>query len=47
MRDGAIEQIGSPSDIYEQPATAFVSEFVGETNRLSVNVTGGRMSLDG
>ena len=47
MRDGAIEQISSPSDIYEQPATAFVSEFVGETNRLSVNVTGGRISLDG
>jgi putative spermidine/putrescine transport system ATP-binding protein len=29
---GRIEQIGSPSDIYDSPATRFVAEFIGETN---------------
>jgi spermidine/putrescine transport system ATP-binding protein len=32
MRGGAIEQIGSPSEIYESPRTAFVADFIGETN---------------
>ncbi len=29
MRDGAIEQIGSPLDVYERPATRFVARFIG------------------
>ncbi|WP_117209964.1 ABC transporter ATP-binding protein [Allorhizocola rhizosphaerae] len=29
MRDGAIEQIGSPEEIWRQPATTFVARFVG------------------
>src|SRR5215467_7287399 len=32
MRDGAIEQIGSPSDIYNLPRNAFVADFVGSAN---------------
>ncbi|MBO8141931.1 MAG: ABC transporter ATP-binding protein [Firmicutes bacterium] len=32
MRDGRIEQIGSPQEIYEDPATVFVAGFVGMTN---------------
>ncbi|MEO1591308.1 MAG: ABC transporter ATP-binding protein [Cyanobacteria bacterium J06632_22] len=35
MRDGTIEQVGTPSEIYEQPQTAFVADFIGETNLLS------------
>jgi iron(III) transport system ATP-binding protein len=35
MRDGRIEQVGTPGDIYERPATAFVAGFVGRTNLLS------------
>lgn len=35
MRDGRIEQIGSPSEIYERPTTAFVADFIGDTNLLS------------
>ncbi|NEP16311.1 MAG: ABC transporter ATP-binding protein [Leptolyngbya sp. SIO4C1] len=35
MRAGQIEQVGSPSEIYEQPNTAFVADFIGETNLLS------------
>ncbi len=32
MNDGQIEQIGTPSEIYELPATRFVADFIGETN---------------
>ena len=38
MRDGVIEQVGTPSEIYEQPETAFVADFIGETNLLSGQV---------
>src|SRR5262245_9706962 len=34
MRAGRIEQVGEPRAIYEQPATAFVAEFVGTSNLL-------------
>lgn len=32
MRGGKIEQIGTPSEIYEQPRTPFVADFIGDTN---------------
>jgi spermidine/putrescine transport system ATP-binding protein len=32
MRDGNIEQIGTPRDIYDRPETIFVAQFIGETN---------------
>ncbi|MBF9231927.1 ABC transporter ATP-binding protein [Microvirga alba] len=32
MRDGLIEQIGTPEDIYNKPASAFVADFVGFEN---------------
>src|ERR1043165_7297444 len=32
MNAGRIEQIGSPSDVYNQPRTRFVSDFIGEIN---------------
>ncbi len=34
MNSGRIEQIGSPREIYQTPATAFVAEFVGSSNFL-------------
>ncbi len=34
MNDGLIEQVGSPRDLYEQPANEFVMSFVGEVNKL-------------
>jgi putative spermidine/putrescine transport system ATP-binding protein len=37
---GRIEQIGTPSDLYERPATRFVAGFVGETNFLSAEMLG-------
>ncbi|MCD7888714.1 MAG: ABC transporter ATP-binding protein [Oscillospiraceae bacterium] len=32
MRDGSIQQIGTPQDIYNEPANAFVADFIGESN---------------
>ncbi len=32
MRDGEIEQVGTPSQIYDFPKTPFVADFIGETN---------------
>ena len=34
MDHGVIEQVGTPEQVYMEPATPFVSHFVGETNRL-------------
>jgi len=34
MRDGKIEQAGSPEDIYERPLSEFVARFIGSTNIL-------------
>jgi sulfate transport system ATP-binding protein len=34
MNHGRIEQIGAPADVYDQPATPFVFEFLGQVNRL-------------
>ncbi len=34
MHQGRLEQLGTPEDLYERPATAFVASFVGRTNRL-------------
>ena len=36
MKDGRIEQIGSPADIYLRPATRFVASFVGRINYIAV-----------
>ena len=35
FREGKIEQIGSPADVYEHPATPFVAGFVGTSNLVS------------
>ncbi len=32
MRDGSIQQIGTPTDIYNEPKNAFVANFIGESN---------------
>ena len=32
MKDGVIQQIGSPIDIYNEPKNAFVADFIGESN---------------
>lgn len=41
MREGRIDQDGSPRDLYHHPRTAFCAKFLGETNSLSGIVRGG------
>lgn len=38
MNEGRIEQIGSPNEIYESPETAFVADFIGDTNLFEAQV---------
>jgi putative spermidine/putrescine transport system ATP-binding protein len=50
MRDGRIEQVGTPFQIYNHPATSFVASFIGSLNVLSASVMdpgGRRLSVDG
>jgi iron(III) transport system ATP-binding protein len=42
MNHGVIEQIGTPMDIYERPATPFVADFVGKINVLRATALGGQ-----
>jgi sulfate transport system ATP-binding protein len=47
MREGRIEQIGSPRQIYDRPATPFVYEFLGSANRMPCHVQGGWIDVAG
>jgi ABC-type Fe3+/spermidine/putrescine transport system ATPase subunit len=38
MRSGRIEQVGTPDQIYHQPGTRYVADFIGETNLLGGKV---------
>ena len=38
MNEGKIEQIGTPSEIYEMPSSKFVADFIGESNFFEGNV---------
>ncbi len=40
LSKGRIEQIGTPAEIYGEPHTAFVAEFIGTMNRLRAKVVG-------
>ena len=40
LSHGRIEQIGTPSEIYERPATAFVADFIGSSNLLKARIVG-------
>jgi iron(III) transport system ATP-binding protein len=45
MDQGVIEQVGTPMDIYREPASPFVADFVGKVNMLPARVTGGRLQF--
>lgn len=47
MRAGRLEQVASPDELYERPATAFVAEFVGTMNRLPATLSGGAVEVLG
>ena len=40
MNSGRIEQLGAPTDMYEYPASAYVANFLGQSNLLAATVTG-------
>ena len=42
MKEGAIEQLGTPSEVYLRPSTPFVADFVGKTNLLPAQASGVR-----
>ncbi|HLL68921.1 MAG TPA: ABC transporter ATP-binding protein [Micromonosporaceae bacterium] len=39
LRDGRVQQVGSPEQVYEMPATAYVAGFMGYRNLLPVRIT--------
>jgi putative spermidine/putrescine transport system ATP-binding protein len=47
MRDGRLEQLAPPTEVYSRPASAFVAEFVGLTNRLAGTVSGTAVTVRG
>jgi putative spermidine/putrescine transport system ATP-binding protein len=47
MRNGILEQIAAPAELYDRPKTAFVAEFVGLTNQIKVSVNNGSFGVFG
>jgi len=47
LRDGKIEQIGTPEEIYDRPASPFVYDFLGNVNLFSGRVKDGAMVIGG
>ncbi|CNB27702.1 sulfate/thiosulfate ABC transporter ATP-binding protein CysA [Yersinia ruckeri] len=43
MSQGNIEQVGTPDEVWREPATRFVLEFLGEVNRLSGEIRGSQL----
>jgi sulfate transport system ATP-binding protein len=47
MDKGRIEQMGTPDDVYDNPASAFVHGFIGESIELAVDVVDGKVRIGG
>jgi len=46
MSNGRVEQVGSPADVYEEPSTAYVADFLGVSNMMpALGDGGGRVRL--
>ncbi len=45
LNGGRIEQIGTPDEIYDHPATAFVNEFIGEASALKAHLREGQVFI--
>ncbi len=45
MRDGEFRQIGSPIEIYKEPKTSFIAEFVGTSNFISGTKKNGKITF--
>jgi putative spermidine/putrescine transport system ATP-binding protein len=47
MQAGRLEQLAPPTEVYSRPATAFVAEFVGLSNKLAGIVRGSKVTVRG
>ncbi|MBF8186074.1 ABC transporter ATP-binding protein [Nonomuraea sp. K274] len=47
LRDGRLEQVGAPAEVYDRPATPFVAEFVGTMNHLAGQLSGDQVTVLG
>jgi putative spermidine/putrescine transport system ATP-binding protein len=47
MSNGRLEQLGSPTDVYRRPSTAFVARFVGSMNELPAVAVEGGVAVQG
>jgi sulfate/thiosulfate transport system ATP-binding protein len=47
LNEGKLEQIGTPDQIYDEPATPFVMSFVGDTTSVPVTVRDGKVLIGG
>lgn len=41
MSNGRVEQVGTPAEVYEEPATAYVADFLGVSNLMDARCEGG------
>ena len=41
LKDGALEQVASPREIYARPATSYTAQFIGQTNLLRAEIHNG------
>jgi iron(III) transport system ATP-binding protein len=49
LKDGVLEQVGTPSELYHKPTSSFVADFIGHTNLLSgkiVERSGGTLKVE-
>ena len=47
LREGRIEQVGSPRELLENPVSAFVFDFLGDSNQLEGAYADGKVAFDG
>lgn len=48
LKDGIVHQVGTPQEIYFEPKTAFVADFIGTTNLISLKAeSGNRVTYGG
>ncbi|MCR2811390.1 MULTISPECIES: ABC transporter ATP-binding protein [unclassified Microbacterium] len=47
MREGRIEQVGPPAEVYAHPVSPYAANFLGVRNQMEVTLAGGRLSVDG
>jgi len=46
LRNGSLEQVASPRDIYAHPATSYTAQFIGQTNLLRASIYQGVAAVD-